>query len=96
MFDINDLATAYIYIEYIIPAVFLLAIILYSVISHYLLVFKIYRINKQHTVEQRYENTYWYNYYCTKCGKLLYSQPSGVNTSLSKFDYIFRYTDKCN
>jgi len=96
MFNINEAATIYVYMEYIIPIAIIVLIIGYSITSHYFLKFKIWRINREHTVERQYNSTYWYEYRCTKCGKLLYKQPSSVNTSLSKDAYIFRYTGKCN
>lgn len=96
MFNVDEAATIYIYMEYIIPVVIIALILFDVVLKHYLLKFKLWRINREHTVERQYNDTYWYDYKCTKCGKLLYKQPSSVNTSLSSTDYIFRYTGKCN
>ena len=95
MFTIDDLATIFIYMEYILPIALFVLIILYTVISHYAVRFKIFLINRRHDVKKEYLDTYWYTYKCRKCGKILYKQPSGVNTSFNKYDYIFRYAGKC-
>ena len=95
MFTVDDLATIYIYSQYIIPIIIVLLLVVYVVISHYALKFKLYRINTEHDVEEIHSDTYWYTYKCRKCGKVLYKRPSSVNTSLSSSDYIFRYTGKC-
>ena len=95
MFTVDDLATIYIYSQYIIPIIILFAIVGYVIITHYSIKFKIYHINRKHDVEKIHSATYWYTYKCRKCGKVLYKQPSSVNTSLSSSDYIFRYTGKC-
>lgn len=95
MFNINEAATIYIYIEYILPIVIFVIVLLYIVIRHFLLKFKLYRINRAHDVERIYSDIYWYTYKCRRCGKVLYKQPSSVNSSLSGSDYIFRYTGKC-
>ena len=95
MFNVNEAATIYIYIEYILPVVIFVIVLLYITIRHFLLKFKLHRINREHDVERIYSDTYWYTYKCRRCGKVLYKQPSSVNSSLSYSNYIFRYTGKC-
>ena len=95
MFTLDEAATLYVYIEYIFPLSILVVWITFIIFQHYLLKFKIYRIHKQHDVVKEYNDTYWYDYKCAKCGKLLYKKPSSVNTELSSTDYIFRYIGKC-
>jgi hypothetical protein len=95
MFDIDTVATIYLYIEYIIPIALFIIIALYYIAKVNFLKLKIYRLHREHSVEKQYNETYWYTYVCKDCGKTLYKQPSGVNTQLDKDDYIFRYTGKC-
>jgi hypothetical protein len=84
MFTVDTWATITIYIEYIIPAVILLLILLTYLIKYALYKVKIARIHYIHkNIEWKYHSTYWEYGYCTICGKNVLQKPTSSNTSMT-------------
>ena len=79
------------YMEYIIPIVFLLLYILYSVVKSIIkrIILK-YALHIHKNVKDTRSSAYWYTYRCNDCGNIIYEQPSGVNTSYSTSDVFIK------
>lgn len=95
MFTTNDATTIWVYAEFILPVSFFILFIVSLKFKTYKNKWKIKKINKQHHVEERFDSSFWSDYYCTKCNQLLYKQPTDIHPSFSKNEYIFYPIHKC-